>query len=153
MMDESQQNLRAHVTRTGFDLSLGKTHIAALVWLEELRRHKWESTNFRRPSKGSMGRAFNNFVSGMRGLQDRGLVEHHYDRDRALAFGRTNPTRRREDGVLQIKHDPKTWKITKAGKLVIGLLKESGLYDEYADQIRPEDERKGNGDPQAREAS
>ena len=32
-MNAVNEALRAHVTRVGFDLSLGKTHIATLVWI------------------------------------------------------------------------------------------------------------------------
>lgn len=146
--------LRMHVTRVGFDLSLGKTHIAALVWIEELRVAKWDATYFRKPKSGPMHRAFNNLVSGFHGLEERGLVVHRYDPQQVMRFQQSNPVHRDEDGVLRIHHNPKVWKITKAGRLVIDLLKESGLYDEYAGQIRPRD-NKGvdDADSQGREAS
>lgn len=107
--------LRAHVTRVGFDLTLGKTHIAALVLLNEsLRRNDWISTQV-----ASVGyrRTFSLFVPGVHGLQDRGLVIHN------------RPERGSRKRLRQI------WVITKAGKLVIDLLREAGIYQEYADAL------------------
>lgn len=37
MSQPTNDLLRSHVTRVGFDLTLGKTHIAALVLLNEQR--------------------------------------------------------------------------------------------------------------------
>lgn len=108
-------DLRAHVTRVGFDLSLGRTHIAALVWLNEcLAQNLYLST------QTSPLRAFSHFATGARGLRERGLVEH--DSIAAHRPGRRASMRR-------------IWKITKAGRAVITLLREAGIYDEYAAAI------------------
>lgn len=58
-MNRVNEELRQHVTRVGFDLSLGRTHIAALVMLD-----------------APFQRSFSHFVGGARGLQERGLVWH-----------------------------------------------------------------------------
>ena len=95
--------LREHVTRVGFNLTLGKTHVQTLVVLDialKANRH-WHD------------RGRNLFVPAVQGLERRGLVEHTYPSKSGL------PVRR-------------IWRITKAGRFVLGLLKESGLYDEYA---------------------
>lgn len=107
------EQLRQHVTRVGFDLTLGKTHVAALVMLDvSIRSKQWMS------SRGPM---FRMLVPALHGLEDRGLVVHHYD-DRYSSRGR-----------LHAKDEPRRhFTITKAGRLVIGLLKESGVWDEYA---------------------
>lgn len=120
--------LRSHVTRVGFDLTLGKTHIAALVYLNEsIRQKRYIATNVRHlrfpadpqsqlPAR-SHARAYAHFATGMHGLEDRGLVIHHYRPDK-------------RDTLLKWH-----FTITKAGKLVIELLKEVGLYQEYADAL------------------
>jgi hypothetical protein len=100
--------LREHVTRVGFDLSLGKTHIAALVWIdmENKRRHHIRMN----------GAPWNFFVTGAMGLQARGLVAH------------TPPPR----GCDRDKwHLGRSFRITPAGRLVRDLLKEAGIWQEY----------------------
>lgn len=105
--------LYAHVTRVGFDLSLGRTHIAALVYLDlSMERHRHDPPPLTSPYSG----AFRNFIGGITGLIGRGLVIHHFD-------GREY---RHRDGFK------KSYTITPAGTFVIGLLKEAGIYDEYA---------------------
>ena len=122
--------LRAHVTRVGFDLSLGRTHVAALVWIDITikldRGGPWSRPAERHPRRNyqhHLGHAHANFKGGMHGLQDRGLVVWTDPRTIKLPRGMQNfselPARR-------------IWRITPAGRLVIGLLKESGLYEEYA---------------------
>jgi hypothetical protein len=66
-----------------------------------------------------MHRTFAFFASGIHGCEDRGLVIHHYDSDHrgeGLGFHFT---------------------ITRAGALVVDLLRESGLYAEYAEALPP----------------
>lgn len=114
-MSEQNDLLRAHVTRVGFDLSLGKTHIAALVYLNEcIKQRRYIQSNH--ASQWSR-RAFANFATGMHGCQDRGLVIHHW-----------NP-KHKNDGLKW------HYTITKAGKIVIALLSEAGIYQEYADAL------------------
>lgn len=93
--------LRAHVTRVGFDLTLGWTQIEAIVRVAEAHRtQKDVFTNMRY------------WIAAVRGCIDRGLVVYKY------AGG----------GKPLHKH----YKLTRAGEMVIGLLRESGLYEEYA---------------------
>lgn len=107
--------LRSHVTRVGFDLSLGKTHVAGLVMLDLVIRARGH-VDTRHPM-------LRHWVTAMHGLQDRGLVEHHFATDRrGLA----------KSGM----HHHYT--ITKAGRLVIGLLKEAGIYQEHSDLLVPQ---------------
>lgn len=130
MPEPINESLRAHVTRVGFDLSLGRTHIAALVWIDHAIRYDkggpWNPRIDRRPRRNyghPLARAHANFASGMHGLQDRGLVIW------------TNPdTIKLPRGVARWDELParRIWRITPAGRHVIALLKEAGLYDEYA---------------------
>lgn len=117
--------LRAHVTRVGFDLSLGKTHIASLVYLNEcLRQRRHIDT---RKTAGPHARAFSWFASGMHGCIDRGLVIHHYQPTVDL------PSKERQKAERQGLR--RHYTITKAGKLVIGLLQEAGIYQEFAEAL------------------
>ena len=101
--------LHEYVTRTGFDLSLGKTHIAALVVINEARLNPgYRPETHHEP-------AFRFWVPATQGLRSRGLAEHHWPgRDRPFAWYH---------------------RLTKAGILVADLLKEAGLYDQYASKI------------------
>lgn len=121
-MIEANDLLRAHVTRVGFDLTLGKTHIAALVYLDEaIRRQEHIPTRVQDlrfggsglPS-GHLARAFSCWATGVHGCIDRGLVIHHYREDK------------------QNTHPGWHYTITAAGNLVIQLLQEAGIYQEYA---------------------
>lgn len=106
------EHLRAHVTRVGFDLSLGRTHVEALVWLNEVL--PGNAPRFPSPS---------HLVSGIQGCERRGLVLHHY-RPKVDRYGAPVDTPLR-------RH----YTITKAGKLVVGLLREAGIYDEQRDAL------------------
>lgn len=111
--------LRAHVTGTAFVLTLGKTHIAALVHLEEVLA--WEEANgaaSRRDMKLHRHPALGNFVPAASGLITRGLVTHH-ETD-------TPGVLRNDKAFVDM------WQITKAGQLVLELLKECGIWQEYA---------------------
>lgn len=121
--------LREYVTRTAFNLSLGSCHIASLVYFEELRKVGWDTSmlvNHGSP-KNKIQRAFGHLVTGDRGLVERGLITRKHD------VGLIHKT---VDGVEHLLWPTGAVKFTKAGKLVIGLLKESGLYEEYARELR-----------------
>lgn len=111
----SQPNeaLRAHVTRVGFDLSLGRTHVAALVYLNESIA---QGRHFHK-IEGPLRRTFALWASGIHGCEVRGLTVHHY-----------SPDAPRGIDVGLAPH----YSLTRAGELVVELLRESGLYDEYA---------------------
>jgi hypothetical protein len=128
MADPINAALRAHVTRVGFDLSLGRTHIAALVWLDwKIRTDRGgpiaDRTWRRVDQRHHLARAYNSFASGTHGLIERGLVVHTHPDTVKLPRGVKN------------SHDlpfRRFYRITPAGRLVIALLKETGLYEEYA---------------------
>lgn len=105
--------LRAHVTGTAFQLTLGKTHIAALVHLEEVISAGLtggEAVRTRKPP------GLGNFVGGASGLIARGLVTH--------AMPETNDVSGLPFSTF--------WQITPAGRLVLELLRECGIWQEYA---------------------
>ncbi len=124
-MSDANELLRQHVTRVGSDLTLGKTHIAALVYLDQsikLRTH----IDTRHSSQWAR-RSFANFATGMHGCEDRGLVVHHFRDTRTLPP--------REKARIDAQGMKAHYTITKAGRLVIDLLKEAGIYQEYADAL------------------
>lgn len=102
--------LRAHVTSYGFVLTLRKTHVAALVQLDMCIR----DAKYRRAVvKPDM------FITGIHGLVSRGLVTHHFK--------------------MGVKHDrglKPHYTITPAGRLVLALLKEAGMYQNAARESR-----------------
>jgi hypothetical protein len=123
-MTEINEQLRAHVTRVGFDLSLGKTHISRLVAIDaELKRNLSTQELLGNYTTPREPRAFNRFVTGTTGLVERGLVEHIMD------------ARRRPGEPVSAMKPRRIWRITPAGRLVINLLKEAGIYQEYAAMV------------------
>lgn len=113
--------LRSHVTGAAFHLTLGKTHIAALVHLEERLAsdlNAWEHIKRPRSTTPHLG----NFTSGASGLIARGLVTHTYPASNAHWADEPFST---------------FWQITPAGRLVLELLREAGIWDEYATQPAP----------------
>jgi hypothetical protein len=131
--------LRAHVTRVGFDLQLAKSHIAALVYLNEIGRRRWDfaAVNSPRVRSSGYGRAFSMFGIGVFGLEARGLVTHD------SAVSHTEHITWDADGTQHLYS--KAWAITRAGRLVIDLLKEAGLYDEFAAELTYTDRPVGKG--------
>lgn len=118
-MAEVNELLREHVLSTGFHLTLTKTQIAAIVELDaSIAREAW----IRHSEVSPTWRAFHaSWVSAVSGLERRGLVRHVYHQHAAEYEGR----------ALEMPVS-KAWQITEAGRLVIGLLKEAGIYQHYA---------------------
>lgn len=107
------EDLREYVTRVGFDLTLAKTHVEFMVFLDEMLRRK---VYIRSPSW---------FVSAFRGCERRGLVWYRRpsreQSERRRAKGRTDLT-----GI---------YGFTRAGRLVLSLMKEAGVYEEKHRQL------------------
>lgn len=136
--------LRSHVSRYAFVLSLRPSHIAALVHVERLTRleppgprvsdaqaslNRGDPRPYRQDPDGivrSLARIDSAFVPGVRGLRERGLVEHHYQSDADY------PDRwKSRDNRPFGDH----YEITPAGWHVIGLLKAAGLWQSYLDSM------------------
>lgn len=121
-MPEVNELLREHVTSTGFHLHLGKTHIAQLVELDiDLRRNMTYKEYVDAGLYVVPHNVFRTFSVSMGGLVRRGLVEHIL------------PAKYRQPGVsTQGLRKRRIWRITPAGRLVVKLLQEVGIYQEYA---------------------
>lgn len=111
--------LRDHVTNVGFNLSLTKNQIASLVWLDVVK----DLTEYRRTGGAPLS-----WWAGMQGCKRRGLVIHHYD---AAEQDRLSDDERR---VQPLGH---FYTITDAGKAVLFLLHEAGLYQEHYARLFP----------------
>jgi hypothetical protein len=105
--------LRGHVTRVGFDLTLGTRHIASLVWLAEILAAEQKAERSMWIAK--RGGVWSHHAQGTAGLITRGLILHEYPGDKLPMSA--------------------YYKITRAGHHVIGLLREAGIYDDYATQL------------------
>lgn len=117
-MGEVNELLREHVLRTGFNLTLTKTQIAALTELDAaITRGAW----YDRRELSPTWIAFHaNFIGGVNGLIRRGLIAHTF-RDNEHKYNNAG----------QQMPISEAYAITEAGKLVIGLLKEAGIYQHY----------------------
>lgn len=129
------EQLRAHVTRVGFDLQIAKTQIACLVYLNLLIEDKVGERQAVRYQYINWQSRYvdSNWVPAMSGLHKRGLTNHKW-----TPYKHYHPGK----GIVECpSHDPRNLKdfysITKAGYAVIVLLKEAGLYEEYAKAIIP----------------
>lgn len=114
--------LRSHVTGAAFHLTLGKTHIAALVHLEEVLAANVSINDQIKAIKAGQPRPpknphLGNFTTGAAGLVARGLITHTYVPPR-LDISDWSPSA--------------IWQITAAGRLVLQLLREAGIWQEYA---------------------
>jgi hypothetical protein len=133
-MSYVNQSLRDHVTSVGFSLQLGKTHIAALVRLDlELLTGKNIHTGA--GPQGTVRRMLRNDITAFHGLCARGLVIHVYEDHRHKYEHPDGKRKRGPDGGYPLTPPGDIWNITPAGRLVCDLLKEAGIWHEYADAI------------------
>jgi hypothetical protein len=121
--------LRAHLTRIQFDLSLGKTHIACLVWVEYVNRTDSYVDTHKIPNLG-MRRTFGLNMAATVGLLERGLIWHRPTSSEE--FAKTV----KEHGAF--KGWAEVYGLTRAGELVRDLLKEAGIWQEYAAMLPAE---------------
>ena len=126
--------LRDHVTSAAFVLTLGKTHITALVRLD-LELAAEFSLSF--SDVRGISRAHQVNVHARNQLASRGLIVSVWHLNQ-------RKWQRQEAGTGRWVYDlDKTpppgehWHITRAGRLVIELLQEAGIYQEYAGPILP----------------
>jgi hypothetical protein len=130
--------LREHVTSTAFALNLGKTHVAALVRLDlELAAEVQIHAHHIGPD--AYGRLHRNDVTGRSGLISRGLLVHVAAlNEHKYVVKKGQPSIYRV-GAVDYDRMPigECWNITRAGRLVIELLQEAGLYQEFAGPLLP----------------
>lgn len=143
----TNEALREHVTSTGFALTLGKTHIAELVRMDlELAAEVMVDGR-------QLGKLHRCDMTARHALGARGLIVHVWEENKDQYQRPETDWAGRPTGRMVRDHDKyappgKIWNITRAGRLVIELLQESGLYSEYAGPLLPlienaRDKRKG----------
>lgn len=109
--------LREHVTSIGFSMTLSKRQIDLLVALHHFKGNFHQLINWEHAPVANMGgdraeyarrrKFFSHSVPSGQALEHRGLISHDIER----------------------------WDITKAGHLVVALLKEAGIYQERLSEI------------------
>jgi hypothetical protein len=126
--------LREHVTSAAFVLSLGKTHVAELVRIDlelaaEVRLNYTE-----------IGKLHRCDMQARKGLEVRGLIIHTWEQNKRK-YGKPSTNAFAQPGDRTYDYDvippSAMWNITRAGLLVCDLLKEAGLYQEYAGSLLP----------------
>lgn len=143
----TNEMFRDHVTSAGFVLTLGRTHLAALIRLDlELAANVRTTMAGPKGSiiKGdpSMERLHRHDVTGYAGLISRGLIRHVYEENKHRYRDKRASERQGRD-VIDHQRMPvgEQWEITRAGRLVVDLLRECGLYADYAGPLGPLIER------------
>jgi hypothetical protein len=131
--------LRDHVTSAAFVLSLGKTHVAALVRLDLQLAAEVKLNSAMIPRGSEHAWLHRNDVTGMNGLMARGLVAHVYEQNKHKYVVKPGDDSWYKVGAVDMDRMPvgQCWNITRAGRLVADLLKEAGLYQEYAGPLLP----------------
>lgn len=108
------KQFRAWTRGVSFTLTLGKTQVGALVSIAESAKGR-EWVGWRHP-------LHSRFVQGARALSERGLVRHY---DPGPAWDK------KTIGEIYV--------ITEEGKLVVKLLKATGVYQELAKEFHEAD--------------
>ena len=109
------QQFAGYVTRVAFNISLSRSQIATLAHIAERSRRPndipvAEELTF--PSPG-------NFIPSVRSLVDRGLVEYTPLKTKVRPGWTSHP--------LIVSGQPWSYSLTRAGELVVELLKEAGI--------------------------
>lgn len=118
-----------------FQLSMGKYQTACLISI-------FESPNRQVPI-GHGHKLLAGWIGGARGLMKRGLIIHHppkrgiitndpFSDYRGIIIWANDAEKNRNTVIYKVKD---IWEITEAGKLVIGLLKIAGVYQEIASEF------------------
>jgi hypothetical protein len=120
----TNEALREHVTSIGFSLTLSKRMIDTLVALDHFKGDfhaltQWEDDAGVDTVERTRRRVlFSHYVVTYRSLESRGLVV------------RKNVYLHKDPKCFHLDQQKSRHSLTKAGKLMVGLLKEAGLYDE-----------------------
>jgi hypothetical protein len=125
--------LREHVTRVGFDLALGKTHVAALVTIDTELKYG-QNADWRK-----LGKLWQSDIIARRGLVARGLIVTHRDLEYERRHKHWSAGNGRYVWDASWPHDVhprERYTVTVAGRAVCVLLEEAGLYEEIAALVR-----------------
>lgn len=125
---------RDHVTSTAFVLHLGKTQIAAIVRLD-LELAAEISLDYRAVRQSPVASLHRCDVTAIKGLEARGLVEYVWPLHEHKYKG---PDGIRINSPEYLNHPrSEVHRLTRAGELVCQLLRECGLYQDYAGPLLP----------------
>jgi len=117
--------LRQWARGVSFTIAMGRRQVYTLISLHLSANREW---NFVSPGLvGSRHRQMCSFVTSGHCLVDRGLVLAHVWSNKQLT----------KTGSSRIVSD--LWQLTRAGELVIELLKESGIYEEVRTDLEAAD--------------
>lgn len=124
-MKKPQPNaaLRQWARGISFTIAMGRRQVFTLISLHLSA----EQQHGKATLVGSMHRHMRSFVVSAGCLVDRGLVDAHVWTDERV---------RRDAGRLKTKQ---LWQLTRAGELVIDLLKEAGIYEEVRAELEAAD--------------
>lgn len=123
MPEQFNLALREHVTSIGFSMTLSKRMIDTLVALHHFKGnfHELVQWQYCKDDKDRLVRRamFGHYVTSYHALVNRGLV--------------TTYERYNDDGTRDVKASRHN--LTKAGHLIVALLKEAGIYQERMKEI------------------
>jgi hypothetical protein len=134
--------LRQHATG-GFSLTLGTTHIAVMVHVDDVIRRRVPSVMdmIAEPDRSYLIMSslptktpWNHYVPGLRGVIGRGLI---METAAWVAYKRKHDAYEAKHN-RNFPHQFPTWRMyrfTKAGGMARGLLQESGVWQEFATEL------------------
>jgi hypothetical protein len=141
------QALRNHVTSTSFSLSLRAAHIEALVWFDQRLARDLAVRDAWRAAREKAAEEIAEFGITNAEACRLSLIDLHYRAPWVADPGQFPRAWSASSGALMrrglVAFDERkmlngnasfadSWRFTEAGRLVIGLLKEAGIWQEYA---------------------
>lgn len=126
---KTNEALRQWARGVSFTIAMGRRQVYTLISLHISAERKYGiGVN---SLIGDYHRHMRSFVTTTNCLVDRGLVNPHVWHNEKL--------RRERDGTHSVRE---LWQLTRAGELVIDLLKEAGIYDEARAELEAADRPK-----------
>lgn len=110
-----------------FNVAMGRRQVFCLV-------HAHLSQEMIGEGVGEDHRHLRNWVTSAHCLQDRGLLNCHVWKNDQLRRRSTSDNPQ----ITRPKYK-ELWEVTRAGELVVGLLKEAGIYDEVKAELEESD--------------
>lgn len=128
---KTNEALRQWARGISFTIAMGRRQVFTLISLHISAERKW-ATGITHGLVGNQHRHMNSFVVSTNCLVDRGLVNAHIWHSEKLRL-------ESHTGCHPVR---KFWQLTRAGELVIELLKEAGIYDKVRAELETADRPK-----------